>query len=63
MPKPVEFNLDDFDVALDDDEEGCLLTLTGEDGEKVIIRVDRDLAEELSLDIAQVLGLEETSED
>jgi hypothetical protein len=59
----MEINLDDFDVALDDDEEGCILTLTGEDGEKYVFKVERDLAEELSLDIVQVLGLEDAEED
>lgn len=59
-----DFTLDDFEVELDeDDEETCIVTLTGENGEKVTVLIDRDLAEDLTLKISQVLGLDESSDD
>lgn len=63
MPKPIEINLDDFNAALDDNEENCILTLTGEDGEKVVVTIEREMAEEMSEEMAQILDLKMPEED
>ena len=63
MTEPTEFLLEDFTTVLDDDMENCVLTLTGEDGEKVIITIDREMAEEMSNELAQILALEPPEED
>jgi hypothetical protein len=63
MPNPTEFTLDDFNTALDDSEENCVLTLTGEDGEKVVVTIEREIAEELVNEMAQVLDLDMPEQD
>jgi len=63
MTEPTEFLLEDFTTVLDDDMENCVLTLTGEDGEKVVITIDREMAEEMSNELAQILALEPPEED
>lgn len=65
MPeKPlIEFVMDSFDARLDEDEETCLVKVTGENGEKISITMDREQAEEFAVELCQVLGLEPTDDE
>jgi hypothetical protein len=59
----VEMVLDNFSSSVDEDEETCELELTGEDGEKAKVTMDRELAEELALELFQLLGLDSVSKE
>jgi hypothetical protein len=59
MPeKPTELTLDTFDFRLDDDEETCLVKVTGQEGDRITISMDREQAEEFAIELCQILGLE-----
>jgi hypothetical protein len=65
MPEkpPVKFELDTFDARFDSVEETCQVKLFGVSGEKVIIIMDREQAEEFAIELCQVLGLEPPDDD
>jgi hypothetical protein len=65
MPeKPtVELEMDTFDTRFDDEEETCQVKLFGVNGEKIVVNMDREQAEEFAIELCQVLGLEPTDDE
>jgi hypothetical protein len=65
MPeKPsIEFELDTFDARFDDEEETAQVKFFGVNGEKIVVNMDREQAEEFAIELCQVLGLEPADGD
>ncbi len=59
----LEIELDGWDLNLDDDEDAFTITLSGADGEKIGVSMDRELAEELAQELHQLLGLGDDEDD
>jgi len=57
MAEKIELEMDDYETHLDEDEEDCEVIFTGETGEKVLIRMEREKAEEFATELFQLLGL------
>lgn len=59
----LEVELDGWDLNLDEDEEVVTLEISGADGEKVSLTMDRESAEELAAELYVLMGLSDDEDD